>query len=146
MREQLARTLGRILTATALSGAAVLAAASPGHAATATTTHPATAPAKYISAAGYTGAQVHGTWAGPDVGLVAWTVGTSFDAVKTNAYRSCRSNWTTVSIDVSWNSASLHNGAQLQGHIQSWISNGGIPYPDPIGSGDTITLKQFRRC
>lgn len=197
MREQLARTLGRILAATALSGAAVLATVSPGHAASTTTTHPVAAQAKYISASGYTSPQVHGTWAGPGVGLVAWTVGTSFDAVKTSAYRSCRSNWTTVSIDVAWNSASLHNGAKLaiinsvklsngtwrdvgpalvvsnpvawpghraggaqyhsviytpgnvhvvQGHIQSWISNGGVPYPDPTGSGDTITLKQFRRC
>ena len=34
----------------------------------------------------------------------------------------------------------------VQGHIQSWISNGGVPYSDPTGSGDTITLKQFRRC
>jgi len=197
MREQLARTLGRILAATALSGTAVLAAVSPGHAATATTAQPAAAKAKYISASGYTGPQVHGTWAGPGVGLIAWTVGTSFNAVKTNAYRSCRSNWTTVTIDVAWNSASLHNGAKLaiinsvklsngkwrdvgpalvvskpagwpghpafaaqyrseiytprnvhvvQGHIQSWISNGGVPYPDPTGSGDTITLKQFQRC
>ena len=197
MREQLARTLGRILAATALSGTAVLAAVSPGHVATATTAQPAAAKAKYISASGYTGPQVHGTWAGPGVGLIAWTVGTSFNAVKTNAYRSCRSNWTTVTIDVAWNSASLHNGAKLaiinsvklsngkwrdvgpalvvskpagwpghpafaaqyrseiytprnvhvvQGHIQSWISNGGVPYPDPTGSGDTITLKQFQRC
>ena len=34
----------------------------------------------------------------------------------------------------------------VQGHIQSWISNGGVPYSDPTGSGDTITLQQFRRC
>ena len=34
----------------------------------------------------------------------------------------------------------------VQGHIESWISNGGVPYPDPTGSGDTITLKQFHRC
>ena len=117
-------------------------------------------------------------------------------ATKTNAYRSCRTNWTGVDVDVSWNSSSLHNGAKLailvsvklsngkshgivalvvskaaswpghptfggeyraqvytpgnvhvvQGHIQSWISNGGVPYSDPAGSGDTITLKQFRRC
>jgi hypothetical protein len=117
-------------------------------------------------------------------------------ATKTNAYRSCRTNWTGVDVDVSWNSSSLHNGAKLailvsvklsngkshgivalvvskavgwpghpafggeyraqvytpgnvhvvQGHIQSWISNGGIPYSDPTGSGDTITLHQFHRC
>lgn len=197
MREQPGRTLGRMLAAALLSGAAVLAAVSPGHAATTAAARPAAAKAKYISAAGYTGPQVHGTWAGPGVGLIAWTVGTSFDAVKTNAYRSCRSNWTTVSIDVAWNSQSLHNGAKLaiinsvklsngkwrdagpalvvskpvawpghpafgaqyrsqiytpgnvhvvQGHIESWISNGGVPYTDPTGSGDTITLKQFRRC
>ena len=34
----------------------------------------------------------------------------------------------------------------VQGHIESWISNGGVPYTDPTGSGDTITLRQFRRC
>jgi len=124
MREQLARTLGRILAATALSGTAVLAAVSPGHAATATTAQPAAAKAKYISASGYTGPQVHGTWAGPGVGLIAWTVGTSFNAVKTNAYRSCRSNWTTVTIDVAWNSASLHNGAKLAIINSVKLSNG----------------------
>ena len=37
MREQPARTLGRILAAAVLSGAAVLAAVSPGHAATTST-------------------------------------------------------------------------------------------------------------
>lgn len=102
-----------------------------------------------------------------------------------------------MNIDVSWNSESLHNGAQLiiidsvklsngkwrdagpaltiskavswpghpafdaqyralvytpgnvhivLAHIQSWISNSGDPYPDPTGSGDSVTLKQFRRC
>jgi hypothetical protein len=34
----------------------------------------------------------------------------------------------------------------VQGHIESWISNGGVPYTDPSGSGDTLTLQQFRRC
>jgi hypothetical protein len=34
----------------------------------------------------------------------------------------------------------------VQGHIESWISNGGVPYTDPSGSGDTITLQQFSRC
>ena len=24
-------------------------------------------------------------------------------------------------------------------HIESWISNGGVPYPDPTGSGDSVT-------
>jgi hypothetical protein len=139
---------------------------------------------------------VHATWAGPSVGLIAWTVGSDFVATKTNAYRSCRTNWTGVDVDVSWNSESLHNGAKLailisvklsngksrgivaltvskaanwpghpafggeyraqvytpgnvhvvQGHIESWISNGGVPYPDPSGSGDTINLQQFRHC
>jgi hypothetical protein len=135
-------------------------------------------------------------WAGPGVGAIAWTVGSDFVAIKTNAYQSCRTNWTGVDVDVSWNSGLLHNGAKLailvsvklsngksqgivalvvskaanwpghpafggeyraqvytpgnvhvvQGHIESWISNGGIPYTDPSGSGDTITLNQFRRC
>ncbi len=34
----------------------------------------------------------------------------------------------------------------VQGHIESWIANGGVPYTDPSGSGDTITLDQFSRC
>lgn len=196
MRTQRARTLGRILAATALSCAAVLAAASPGHAAASTAAQAAAAKAKYIQASGYTGPQKHFTWAGPSVGAIAWTVGSDFVATKTNAYRSCRTNWTGVDVDVSWNSSSLHNGAKLailvsvklsngkshgivalvvskavgwpghpafggeyraqvytpgnvhvvQGHIQSWISNGGVPYSDPTGSGDTITLRQFKRC
>ena len=196
MCTQRARTLGRILAATALSCAAVLAAASPGHAAASTAAQAAAAKAKYIQASGYTGPQKHFTWAGPSVGAIAWTVGSDFVATKTNAYRSCRANWTAVDVDVSWNSSSLHNGAKLailvsvklsngkshgivalvvskaagwpghpafggeyraqvytpgnvhvvQGHIQSWISNGGVPYSDPTGSGDTITLRQFKRC
>jgi len=187
---------GRILAAAVVSGAALLAAASPGHAATITAAQVAAAKAKYIQASGYTGPQKHFTWAGPGVGGIAWTVSSDFVATKTNAYRSCRTNWTGVDVDISWNSESLHNGAKLailvsvklsngkshgivalvvskatnwpghpafggeyraqvytpgnvhvvQGHIQSWISNGGVPYPDPTGSGDTITLKQFRRC
>ena len=196
MCTQRARTLGRILAATTLSCAAVLAAASPGHAAASTAAQAAAAKAKYIQASGYTGPQKHFTWAGPSVGAIAWTVGSDFVATKTNAYRSCRTNWTGVDVDVSWNSSSLHNGAKLailvsvklsngkshgivalvvskaagwpghpafggeyraqvytpgnvhvvQGHIQSWISNGGVPYSDPTGSGDTITLRQFKRC
>jgi hypothetical protein len=196
MRGQLIRIAGRILAVAVVSGAALLAAASPGHAATSTAAQVAAAKAKYIQASGYTGPQKHFTWAGPGVGGIAWTVGSDFVATKTNAYRSCRTNWTGVDVDVSWNSSSLHNGAKLailvsvklsngkshgivalvaskaanwpghpafggeyraqiytpgnvhvvQGHIQSWISNGGVPYSDPTGSGDTITLKQFRRC
>jgi len=192
MLGQSARRIGRSLTATvlastALAGLAVLTAAAPGHAAT----------AKGWWASGYTGRQVHATWAGPGVGFIAWTVGLSVSTVKTNAYRSCRSNWTTVNLDVAWNSASLRNGAQLViidsvklsngtwrdagpaltiskamqwpghpafggqyrvqvytpgnvhvvlAHIQSWISNGGVPYPDPTGSGDSVNLRQLRRC
>ena len=197
MRGQSARIAGRILTAAAVTGTAVLVAASPRNAAT-TAAHAAEAKAKakYIEASGYTGKEVHATWAGPSVGVIAWTVGTDFVATKTNAYRSCRTNWTGVDVDVSWNSESLHNGSKLailvsvklsngtshgivalvvskaanwpghpafggeyraqvytpgnvhvvQGHIESWISNGGVPYTDPSGSGDTIILQQFRRC
>lgn len=195
MHGQLARITRRVLAAAAIGSTAIVVAASPGHAAT-TTAQAATAKAKYIQASGYTGKEVHATWAGPSVGLIAWTVGSDFVATKTNAYRSCRTNWTGVDVDVSWNSESLHNGAKLailisvklsngksrgivaltvskaanwpghpafggeyrasvytpgnvhvvQGHIESWISNGGVPYPDPSGSGDTINLQQFRRC
>jgi hypothetical protein len=195
VRRQLTRITTRVLTAIAIGGMAVLAAAPPGHAAT-TAPHAATATAKYIEASGYTGKEVHATWAGPSVGAIAWTVGSTFVAVKTNDYQSCNTNWTSVDVDVSWNSESLHNGAKLailisvklssgksqgivalvvskavswpghpafageysaqvytpgnvhviQCHIESWISNGGIPYTDPSGSGDTITLNQFRRC
>ena len=205
MLGQPARTISRALAAVALSGVAVLAAAAPGLAATKATAGPtaatravaAAAKAKGWWASGYTGKQVHATWAGPGVGFLAWTVGLSMDTYKGNAYRSCRGNWTGVNIDVSWNSESLHNGAQLVimdsvklsngkwadvgpaltiskavawpghpafgaqyhalvytpgnvhvvlAHIESWISNGGVPYPDPTGSGDSLTLQQFRRC
>src|SRR5579863_7202094 len=99
--------------AVVIGGTAVLAAASPGHAATITAAQAAAAKAKYIQASGYTGKEVHATWAGPSVGVVAWTVGSDFVATKTNAYRSCRTSWTGVDVDVSWNSESLHNGAKL---------------------------------
>ena len=88
-----------------VGGMAVLAAASPGHAATSTAAQAAAAKAKYIEASGYTGKEVHATWAGPSVGVIAWTVGSDFVATKTNAYRSCRTNWTGVDVDVSWNSS-----------------------------------------
>lgn len=194
MNGQPARIACRIL-AVVIGGTAVFAAVPPGHAATKAAQAPV-AKAKYIEASGYTGKEVHATWAGPGVGAIAWTVGVDFVAIKTNAYRSCRANWTGVDVDVAWNSASLHNGAKLailvsvklsngksrgivalvvskaaswpghpafggeyraqvytpgnvhvvQGHIESWISNGGVPYTDPSGSGDAITLRQFRRC
>jgi hypothetical protein len=196
VNRQPARIAVRILAAVILGGTAALAAASPGHAATTTAVQAAAAKAKYIQASGYTGKQVHATWAGPGVGAIAWTAGSDFVATKTSAYRSCSANWTGVDVDVSWNSESLHNGAKLailvsvklsngtsrgivalvvskaanwpghpafggeyraqvftpgsvhvvQGNIKSWISNGGVPYTDPSGSGDTITLRQFRRC
>lgn len=204
MLGQPARTISRALAAVALSGAAVLAVAAPGlaatdgpAAATQATATAAAAKAKGWWASGYTGKQVHATWAGPGVGFIAWKVGLSMNTYKGNAYRSCRSNWTGVNIDVAWNSESLHNGAKLViinsvklsngkwrdvgaaltiskavswpghpafggqyhalvytpgnvhvvlAHIESWISNGGVPYPDPTGSGDSVTLSQFRRC
>ncbi|MBV9796005.1 MAG: hypothetical protein JO016_18925 [Actinobacteria bacterium] len=120
MRGQLIR---RILAAAALGGTAVLAAAAPGQAATTTGTQ-AAAKAKYIQASGYTGKKVHFTWAGPSVGAIAWTVGSDFVATKTNAYRSCNSNWTGVNIDASWNSESLHNGAKIGMLISVKLSNG----------------------
>ena len=129
MLGQPARTIGRALAAVALTGVAVLAAAAPSLAATGAAARPAAsqaaaARAKGWWAAGYTGKQVHGTWAGPGVGLIAWTVGLSMDTYKGNAYRSCRSNWTGVNIDVSWNSESLHNGAQLVIMDSVKLSNG----------------------
>lgn len=204
MLEQSSHAIRWSLTAIAVSGAVILAAATPAVAttpaakpATAIQATTAAAKAKGRWASGYTGRQVHVTWAGPDVGLIAWTVGLDMTTYKGNAYRSCHSDWTTVNIDVAWNSASLHNGAQLVivdsvqlsngkwqdvgpaltiskaaswpghpafagqyhasvytpgnvhvvlAHIQSWISNSGVPFPDPSGSGDSVTLKQFQRC
>ena len=143
-------------------------------------------------ASGYTGKQVHATWAGPDVGLTAWTV-----ALSVGTYKKCGGAWTTVDVDVAWNSSALHNGADLVimlsvmtsdgrwhgigramiiskavawpghpafagqfrvqvytprgihvtvGHIQSWIDNDGVAYPDPTGSGDSVTLAQYKHC
>jgi len=166
-----------VLTALALAAAAAV----PADAATAT--------GRWSS--GYTGRQVHATWAGPGVGLIAWTV-----AVDVSAYKACRSSWTTVNVDTAWDSSSLHNGAKLAivesvetsdgrshyvgsyvvsravpwpghpafdgqrrvqvytpggvhvvvSHVQSWIDNGGFPFLDPTGSGDSKTLAQFKRC
>jgi len=82
MRAQSIRIAGRILAAAVVSGAALLAAASPGHAAITTAAQVAAAKAKYIEASGYTGKQVHATWAGPGVGVIAWTVGTDFVATQ----------------------------------------------------------------
>lgn len=217
---RIVRRSAAILMALALIGAGVTLTSTPSLAATASSSRPmiphqaraasgqlglaapatarvSRAKAKGRWASGYTGAQVHARWAGPGVGLIAWTVGLSMNTYKGNAYKSCHSNWTGVNIDVAWNSASLHNGAQLViidsvklsngkwrdvgpaltiskavswpghpafdgqyhalvytpgnvyvvlGHIESWISNGGVPYPDPTGSGDSVTLKQFKRC
>lgn len=57
---------------------------------------------------GYTGKHVHVTWAGPGVGVIAWTTAASFVS-----WTSCGSSWAGVTVDASWNSASLHNGAEL---------------------------------
>ena len=193
---KIAVTLIMIIGSAAWPG--ILAArAMPAPAGSAAATAASAARAKGWWASGYTGRQVHATWAGPDVGLTAWTVALSVATYKGTAYRSCRGNWTVVNIDVAWNSASLHNGAQLVimdsvklsngrwqdvgpalviskavpwpghpafdgqyravvytpgnvhvvlGHIESWISNGGVPYSDPTGSGDSVTLEQARHC
>jgi hypothetical protein len=124
MNRQAARIVGRILTAIVVGGTAVLAAASPGHAATTVVQAAAAAKAKYVQASGYTGKEVHATWAGPSVGAIAWTTGSDFVANKTNAYRSCSTNWTSVNVDVSWNSESLHNGAKLAILVSVKLSNG----------------------
>ena len=57
---------------------------------------------------GYTGRHVHAAWAGPGVGLIAWT--TSADFV---SWTACGSSWASVAVDPAWNSAALHNGAEL---------------------------------
>lgn len=68
-----------------------------------------TASARSIrESSGYTGAHTHVTWAGPGVGVIAWTAGASFVS-----WTSCGSSTAGVTVDSSWNSASLHNGAEL---------------------------------
>ena len=57
---------------------------------------------------GYTGVHTHFTWAGPSVGAMAWT--TSADFV---SWTTCRSSTAGITVDGAWNSASLHNGAEL---------------------------------
>ena len=57
---------------------------------------------------GYTGKHTHITWAGPDVGVIAWTTGASFVS-----WTWCGSSWAGVTVDAAWNSESLHNGAEL---------------------------------
>jgi hypothetical protein len=57
---------------------------------------------------GYTGQHTHVTWAGPGVGVIAWTVGADFVS-----WTSCGSKTAGLTVDASWNSASLHNGAEL---------------------------------
>ena|ERR1700761_7748754 len=124
MRVKLARLASRAVAAVAIGGTTVLAVATPGQAATTTASQAAAAKAKYIQASGYTGKKVHVTWAGPSVGVTAWTVGSDFVATKTNAYKSCKSNVTGVDVDVSWDSESLHNGAKLGMLISVKLSNG----------------------
>jgi hypothetical protein len=68
-----------------------------------------TADARSIrESSGYTGRHVHATWAGPGVGLIAWTTSTDFVS-----WTWCGSSWASVEVDPAWNSASLHNGAEL---------------------------------
>src|SRR5437588_7380560 len=68
-----------------------------------------TASARSIrSSDGYTGQHTHATWAGPGVGLTAWTVATDF-----TGYTPCHSSQAGLEVDSAWNSASLHNGAEL---------------------------------
>ncbi|HZO75091.1 MAG TPA: hypothetical protein VFB60_22985 [Ktedonobacteraceae bacterium] len=42
------------------------------------------------------------------MGVIAWTTATSFVS-----WTSCGSSWAGITVDASWNSASLHNGAEL---------------------------------
>lgn len=57
---------------------------------------------------GYTGKHTHVSWAGPDVGLIAWEADASFVS-----WTTCGSSWAGVAVDAAWNSESLHNGAEL---------------------------------
>jgi hypothetical protein len=57
---------------------------------------------------GYTGKHTHVTWAGPGVGVIAWTTAASFVS-----WTWCGSSWAVVTVDAAWNSESLHNGAEL---------------------------------
>jgi hypothetical protein len=61
---------------------------------------------RYFS--GYTGDHTHWTWAGPSVGVIAWTTSTDFSGLTP-----CGSSWAGLEVDAAWNSESLHNGAQL---------------------------------
>jgi len=80
---------------------------------------------------GYTGQHTHWTWAGPGVGLVAWTVATDF-----SSFTPCGSSTAGVTVDAAWNSESLHNGAQLDilfppsaamVDTSSWVRYSGSP-------------------
>ncbi len=57
---------------------------------------------------GYTGKHTHITWAGPNVGIVAWTTAADFVS-----WTWCGSSRAGVTVDAAWNSESLHNGAEL---------------------------------
>jgi hypothetical protein len=87
--------------------------------AAATDAQPAAGRATGRWASGYTGKQVHATWAGPDVGLTAWTVSLSVDT-----YKKCHGSWTTVDVDVAWDSSALHNGADLVLMLSVMTSDG----------------------
>lgn len=90
------RTLGRVLVLVVVALVAVMVSAGA-------------ADARSIrQSSGYTGQHTHSTWAGPGVGLIAWTTGTDFVS-----WTSCGSSWADVTVDAAWNSASLHNGAEL---------------------------------
>ena len=202
MLGQPARTISRALAAVALSGAAVLAVAAPGLAATdgpaaATQATAAAAKAKGWWASGYTGKQVHATLGRPgrrvhrlDGGAEhehlqgqrlpflpeqldrrehrrCLELGVAHNGAKLviiNSVKLSNGKWRdvgpalTISKAVSWPGHPAFGGQYhalvytpgnvhvVLAHIESWISNGGVPYPDPTGSGDSVTLSQFRRC
>ncbi len=68
---------------------------------------------------GYTGKHTHVTWAGPDVGVIAWEADASFVS-----WTGCGSSWAGVSVDAAWNSESLHNGAELDIMFSTQRSDG----------------------
>ncbi|MBV9893934.1 MAG: hypothetical protein JO020_07190 [Chloroflexi bacterium] len=80
---------------------------------------------------GYTGRHTHVGWAGPGVGLIAWSADGDF-----TSYTSCGSSWADVSVDTSWNSSALHNGAEL--HIVYWVARSDGQH-FPVGTEQTIT-------
>jgi len=90
------RYVGRLATATLATLLVVVQSTGAAHA------------RSIRESSGYTGRYVHVAWGGPGVGVIAWTTATSFVS-----WTWCASSTAGVTVDAAWNSASLHNGAEL---------------------------------